>query len=109
MSEEKEISRIMQERTVEGFLDFLILALLSKNSPMGADDLLGFIHQKLKVSTSQGLLCSHLFYLEREGLIHGAETKNKKVYKVAPKGKEKITMARKQKNATQWVIDQILE
>lgn len=99
----------MQERTVESFLDFLILAMLSKKPATSADDLLGCIHQKLKVSTNLGLLYSHLFYLEREGLIQGASIKNRKVYKVTPKGKQKIAIARKLKNATQWVIDQMLE
>lgn len=106
---QKKIVQDLRERTVEGFLDFLIFAILSKNSSMTAEDLMGYIHRKFEVSISSGILCSHLFYLEKEGLIHGANVKNKKVYRLTSKGKEKILIARKYKSATQWVIDQMFE
>lgn len=106
--QKKTIAHTLRERTVKSFLDFLILATLSKNSSMSADDLMVHIHRKFRASLSLGILCSHLFHLEGGGLIHGATVKNRKVYKLASKGKEKIAVARKHKSATQWVIDQIL-
>ncbi len=105
----KKLAKELRERTVESFLDFLILTILTRNPWMSADDLRKYIHQKLKVSLSLGILYSHLFHLERHGLILRDRVKNKKAYRIAQKGKEKIDMAKKHKNATKWLIDQILE
>jgi len=108
-SSKKKIAQELRERTVESFLDFLILAILAKNPSMRADDLMDFVHRKFKVSLSLGILYSHLFHLERCGLILREYIKNKKAYGITKKGKEKIVIAEKHKKATQWVIDQILE
>jgi DNA-binding PadR family transcriptional regulator len=105
----EKIARGLRERTVESFSDLLILTMLTKNLSMSADDLMDFIHQKFKVSLSPGILYSHLFHLEQDGLTLRDYIKNKKVYRITRKGKQKIDIAKKHKNAIQWVIDQILE
>ncbi|MCW3994283.1 MAG: helix-turn-helix transcriptional regulator [Candidatus Bathyarchaeota archaeon] len=105
----KKIVEELRERTVRSFLDFLILTILTRNPSMSADDLAKYIHQKLKVPLSPGILYSHLFHLERHGLILRDHVKNKKAYRITQKGKEKIDIVKKHKNATKWLIDQILE
>ena len=105
----KKLAHELRERIVRSFLDFLILAILTRNPSMSADDLAKYIHQKLKVSLSLGILCSHLFHLERHGLILGDSIKNRKSYRITQKGKEKVDIAKKHKNATKLLIDQILE
>jgi DNA-binding PadR family transcriptional regulator len=105
----KKIAQELRERTVKSFLDFLILAILAKNLSMSADDLAKYIHQKLKVQLILGILCSHLFHLERHGLILRDPIKNRKSYRITQKGKRKVDIAKKHKKATKWLIDQILE
>lgn len=105
----EKIDQELRERTVESFLDLLILTKLTKNPSLSADNLMDFIHQKFKVSLSSGILYSHLFHLEQDGLIHRNYIKNKKVYRITRRGKEKIDLIRDNKNAARWVIDQILE
>lgn len=105
----KKLAQELRERTVKSFLGFLILAILTRNPSMRADDLAKYIHQKLKVSLSLGILYSHLFHLERHGLILRDYVKNEKAYRITQKGKEKIDIGRKHKNATKCLIDQILE
>ena len=105
----ENISHELKERTVEGFLDLLILTKLAKNSLLNAEDLMEFIHQKFNVLLSQGLLYSYLFRLEQDGLIRKSHVNNNKVYEITQRGKEKIDVARKHSSAIQWVIDRILE
>lgn len=105
----KKIAQELRERTVESFLDLLILNMLTENPSMSGDDLKNHISQKYKVSLSSGILYSHLFHLERHELILEEYTENKKIYEITPKGKEKIDVARKNRNSFQWIIDQILE
>lgn len=105
----KTTGQELRERTVESFLDFSILTMLVKNLSMSGEDLMRYIHQKLRVSLGHGILYSHLFDLERHGLILRDSIKKKKVCRITQKGKEKIDNAKKNKNAAQWVIDQILE
>jgi len=105
----KKIGQELRKRTVESFLDFLILTTLAKNPLMSSDDLMSYIHQKFRISLSSGILYSHLFHVEQDGLILRDYIKNKKVYRLTRKGKQKIDIAKKNKNGIQWVIDQILE
>jgi len=98
----------LRERTVESFLDLLILTVLTKNPSMSAVDLMNFITQKFKVSLSLGILYSHLFHLEQDGLICGLK-RHTRVYGITRKGKRRIDLAKKHRNAAQWVIDQILD
>lgn len=104
-----KIAQELRETTVVSFLDLLILTLLTKNSSMSADDLMDMITQKFKVSLSLGILYSHLFQLEQARLIRRDHVKDKKVYRITREGKEDIDLAKKHKNAAQWVIHQILE
>lgn len=103
---EEEIAKEIRERTVESFLDFLILTKLTKNPSMSTDDLMGFLNQNFKVSLSHGIFYSHLFHLEQDRLICRHHVKKKKIYRITEKGKKKIDIARENKNATQWVVDE---
>lgn len=103
------IDKELRKRTVISFLDFLILTRLTKKRSLSADDLMDYIRRKLRVSLSLGILYSHMFRLERDGLIHRDYIKNKKVCQITQKGKEEIDLAKKDKSAIQWIVDQILE
>jgi len=109
-----DIAREIRERTTESFLDFLILNKLANSPSISADELMDFVHHKLKVSLSLGILYSHLYYLEKSGLVYEDHESKKHVrvrtvYKITQKGKEKIDLARKHKSVFQCLIDPILE
>jgi len=109
-----ETAQELRERTVENFLDILILTNLRKNSLMSANDLMGRIHRKFGVSLSSGILYSCLFYLERAGFIHEdfvikKHARIRTVYSITQKGTEKIDITREHKSAIQLVIDEIFE
>lgn len=109
MYPKKKIAQKLKERTVESFLDLLILNKLAKTSSKNADDLKGCISRKFKVSVSSGILYSHLHHLERHKLILKENIKDSKVYRITPMGKKKIAAARKNRDVFQWIIDQVLE
>lgn len=104
----EKIAQEFRERTVESFLDLLILTMLAERPSMSADNLTDFLHQKFKVSLNLGLIYSHLFHLEQDGLIRKDYNENKKVYRTTQKGKERIHIAKKNMSTSQWVIDQTL-
>lgn len=86
---ESEVLNKIHQRIVKDFLDMLILMELRKRS-MSGYDAIAFIHNKFRTLTSSGMVYSHLYYLERNGLIKGKWVQRKRVYRLTKRGKETI-------------------
>lgn len=65
----------------------LILMELRKHS-MSGYDIIAFVHNKFRMLMSSGTVYSHLYFLERKGLIKGEWAQRKKVYTLTEHGKE---------------------
>lgn len=88
---ERELLREMQERIVKTFMDTIVLAKLrGHDEPMSGYDVITFIHKKFGILVSSGTVYSHLYSLERDGLIKGRSSQRKRVYTLTDKGEKKI-------------------
>lgn len=86
---ESEILERMNRRIVKNFLDMVILMELRKSS-MSGYDVISFVHNKFRMLMSSGTVYSHLYFLERNGLIKGESSQRKRVYTLTEQGKETV-------------------
>lgn len=82
-----EVLMKMHKKIVTNFLDTLILLKL-RNSSLGGPDIISYIHKRFHVAISAGTVYSHLYDLEREGLIKGnrENEQRKRIYTLTEKG-----------------------
>lgn len=79
----------MSRRVIKNFLDVLVLAEL-RNGPLSGYDMISFIHDRFRVLMSPGTVYSLLYALERDGLVIGAWSQRKRVYRLTTKGDKTI-------------------
>lgn len=79
----------LRRQTVKSIMDIIMLAEL-KNGTMSGYDAIGYIHNKFGVLLSSGTIYSHLYALERDGLIRGTWNRTKRVYELTEKGEQTL-------------------
>lgn len=84
----KTVEKI-RKQTIKSIMDIIMLTEL-KHSSMSGYDVIGYIHNKFGVLLSSGTIYSHLYALEREGLIEGTIDQKKRVYKLTDKGEQTL-------------------
>ncbi len=89
-----EIVEKLKKRTLQNFMDILILAEMKKGSLSGYD-VIGLVHKKFGVFVSSGTVYSLLYSLERDGLIKGVWNDRKRVYELSEKGEQNIEVITK--------------
>jgi DNA-binding PadR family transcriptional regulator len=87
--ETAKFCRNLHRRIVRNFLDVLILAEMRKG-PLSGYDVLTFVHARFRFLLSSGTIYSVLYSLERNGLICGASTERRRLYRLTDKGRETI-------------------
>lgn len=86
-----KLLREMHERIVKSLLDiFVLVKLLERVNPLGGYDIMDLVHQEFDVLVSSGTVYACLYSMERDGLIEGKDTRNKRVYSLTNKGENKI-------------------
>jgi len=98
----------MHRRIIKNFLDVLVLAEL-RNGPMSGYDVIAFIHNKFRLLVSSGTVYSLLYSLERDGLIAGAWSQRKRVYKLTEKGEETIRAIMNANDRIQYLMTSLLK
>lgn len=87
----KEIER----RLLIDFMDLLILFMLHpKSGQIGGYDIIKYLHGRFDFLPSSGTVYSHLYAMEREGLLRGKQDGGKRVYTLTRKGREKARIIR---------------
>ena len=86
---ESEILDQTHKRIVKNFLDMVILMELRKRS-MSGYDIIAFINNKFHMLMSSGTVYSHLYFLERNGLIKDKWAQRRRVYTLTEQGKENV-------------------
>ena len=86
-----EIVEKLRKRTVQSFMDILVLTEIKKGSLSGYD-VMGLIHRRYGFLVSSGTIYSLLYSLERDGLIEGVWNKRKRVYTLTEKGEQNIKL-----------------
>ena len=61
-----------------------------RNGAMSGYDAIAFIHKRFGIMVSSGTVYSHLYALEREGLIKGTWDLRKRVYEITEKGEQTL-------------------
>jgi len=84
-----ETVKKMEKQIAKSVMDLLMLAEL-RNGTMSGYDTIGFIHNKFGVLLSSGTVYSHLYALERDGLIKGEWDTKKRVYEITEKGEQAL-------------------
>lgn len=101
----KEIQRSM----VTSFLDTIILAELRNSIPLGANDIIEFVHKKFGFLISPGTVYSLMYSMERKGLLKGIEVQTKRTYTLTDKGVKTINAILESKVEIQMFMRAILE
>ncbi len=86
-AEKKKLLLQLRKRTVNNFMDILILSQLRK-TPMCGYDVITSIFERFNFLPSSGSVYSLLYSLERGGLIKGGWNGRKRIYTLTSKGEE---------------------
>ena len=85
------IVREIERRILADFMDLLILSMMDNDDcAVGGYDVIKYLHKRFHFLPSPGSIYSHLYSLERKGLITATETGQKRVYSLTEKGREFI-------------------
>lgn len=84
-----DVVKKLQKQIMQSLMDLVMLAEL-RNGSMSGYDAIGHIHDKLGVLISSGTIYSHLYALERDGLIEGKNDLKKRVYVITEKGENAL-------------------
>jgi DNA-binding PadR family transcriptional regulator len=79
----------LRKQIIKSVMDVLMLAEL-RNGALSGYDAISVIHKKFGVLLSSGTIYSHLYALERDGLIKGDWDVKKRVYEITEKGEEAL-------------------
>ena len=97
----------IRKRILKNFLDIIILKKLKKNPSIGGYDIITIFHRNFHMLPSSGYVYSVLYRMERQGLIKGTKTSEKRVYILTEKGEEKIKNLLRQHNDIQNLVKSI--
>lgn len=86
---ESKVIREIERRFLNGFMDLLILLILYRNSFMSGYDVIKHLHERFAFLPSAGTVYSHIYAMERAGLLRGTVGERKRVYTLTLKGKKK--------------------
>jgi len=84
----------LHRRTIQNFMDILVLTEMKKRSLSGYD-VIGLIHKRFAIMVSSGTIYSLLYSLERDGLIKSVGNERKRVYELTEKGEQDIKVITK--------------
>jgi len=83
------IVREIERRILTDFMDLLILSILHRNiGQIGGYDIIKYLHRKYHFLLSSGAVYSHLYAMEREGLLRAKQNGRKRVYTLTQEGEE---------------------
>jgi|Deesub1362B_J571_1020462.scaffolds.fasta_scaffold17494_2 DNA-binding PadR family transcriptional regulator len=84
---EMGIVREIERRIITDFMDVIILSMLyNSRNAIGGCDVIKYLHKRFHFLVSPGTVYSHIYALERKGLIQAMETQRKRVYSLTEKG-----------------------
>lgn len=97
----------LRRQSIKSVLDVLLLAEL-RNGTMSGYDAISYVHKKFGVLLSSGTIYSHLYALEREGLITSNDYIKKRVYDLTEKGEQTLDLASKANLELLNMLNQLL-
>ena len=89
----KIILKKLKIKSVKSLMDVIILSIVKDGSITGYDAI-GYIHEKYGVMMSAGTVYSHLYSLERDGLIIGDVNEKSRIFAITENGKKILEIAK---------------
>ena len=85
----KDVVKEIERRILTDFMDLLILSVLHHGGgQIGGYDIIRYLHRRFRFLPSSGTVYSHLYAMEREGLLRGKHNGRKRVYTLTQEGEE---------------------
>lgn len=82
-----DIVRDIEKRVINGFMDFIILSALGHNGGcICGYDVIKHVYSQFHFLPSSGTVYSHLYAMERTGLMCGVQENRRRVYRLTSKG-----------------------
>jgi DNA-binding PadR family transcriptional regulator len=102
------ISGEMYERILRSFMDLIILKELGKNVKISGYDIILLFHRKFHLLLSPGSVYSVLYAMERNGLVEGTVTGDKRIYELSEKGEQLIRSILRNRGNIQLFMESLL-
>ena len=92
---EEETIEKLRKKSIKSILDVILLAEI-KNNVLSGYAAISFIHKEYEVLLSSGTVYSHLYALEREGLVRGDYYHKTRIFMITEKGENILEKALKE-------------
>ena len=102
------ILREIEKRIINGFMDFLILSALKNDGGcLSGYDVIKYIYAQFRFLPSSGTVYSHLYAMERAGLVCGVQESRRRVYGLTSKGFEVVREVERTNGSIQRVVARV--
>lgn len=88
-----EVLELVRSRMIKAFLDFFLISEIGQAGAMSGYEAGNLIREKHNLMLSSGTIYSTLYAMEREGLLVGTWTGQKRVYQLSAKGKQNCILS----------------
>ena len=105
---ERNILRKMRRRFVNEFLDMIILDRVESTPYINGYAIIEYVFRKFNILVSSGVVYSTLYAMEREGLIAGAWSGRKRIYRITPEGKKVIKTIRERFDIMNSIFQELI-
>jgi DNA-binding PadR family transcriptional regulator len=89
-------------------MDLIILRELTKNVRISGYDIILLFHRRFHLLLSPGSVYSVLYAMERQGLVEGITTGEKRIYKLSKKGEEMVRSFLRNRGSIQLLMESLL-
>jgi len=95
------------KRTIQNFIDIIILKHLKNNPLTSGYEVMGHFHKKFDILLSAGTIYHALYSLERKNLIEGNMDQGKRTYKLTKQGEKLLDNIYTTKDQIQEVVSAV--
>lgn len=95
----EKILKKIKIQSVKSLMDIILLAI-TNDGPITGYDAIGYIHEKYGVMMSAGTVYSHLYSLERHGLVTGNSNEKARIFTLTENGKKILNTAKENVSET---------
>lgn len=105
---QSNILREVEKRIISAFLDFIVLFALNHNGEcISGYDIIKYVYERFHFLPSSGTIYSHLYAMERTGLLRGVQENRRRVYYLTPKGLDVIREVERTNGNVQMLVARV--
>jgi DNA-binding PadR family transcriptional regulator len=105
---QRNILKEIEKRMINDFMDFLILsALKNDGGRLSGYDAIKYVYTRFHFLPSSGTVYSHLYAMERNGLLRGVQENRRRVYRLTSKGFEIVREVERANGNIQRVVARV--